>query len=176
MPTIQQEVKYAFQPELATTATNEGNLKFGASDVQELSWKNILDAYSCTECGRCSNACPASQTGKLLSPRSIMMKTRDRAEELGARLDKGLDLQDGKSLLNDYITEEELRACTTCNACVEECPVSISPVDIIVQLRRYLVMEKSSSPQEWTMMFGNIENNFAPWKFSPTDRANWINQ
>jgi heterodisulfide reductase subunit C len=173
MPAIQQEVKFAFQPELASTATSEGNVKFGASDIQELSWKNILDAYSCTECGRCSNACPASQTGKLLSPRSIMMKTRDRAEELGARLDKGLEMQDGKSLLHDYITEEELRACTTCNACVEECPVSISPVDIIVQLRRYLVMEKSSSPQEWTMMFGNIENNFAPWKFSPTDRANW---
>ena len=103
-----------------------------------------------------------------------MMKTRDRAEELGKRLDKGMDIQDGKSLLNDYITEEELRACTTCNACVEECPVSISPVDIIIQLRRYLVMEKSTAPQEWTMMFGNIENNFAPWKFSPDDRSKWI--
>jgi heterodisulfide reductase subunit C len=175
MPSIQQEVKLAFQPELASEAAPAGNLKFGASDVNELSWKNILDAYSCTECGRCSSACPASQTGKLLSPRSIMMKTRDRAEEIGQRLDKGLELQDGKTLLYDYITEEELRACTTCNACVEECPVSISPVDIIIQLRRYLVMEKSSSPQEWTMMFGNIENNYAPWKFSPTDRANWIN-
>lgn len=176
MPAIQQEVKYAFQPELASNTASAGNIKFGASDINELSWKNILDAYSCTECGRCSSACPASQTGKLLSPRSIMMKTRDRAEEIGKRLDKGLGLQDGKTLLQDYITEEELRACTTCNACVEACPVSISPVDIIVQLRRYLVMEKSSSPQEWTMMFGNIENNFAPWKFSPTDRANWINQ
>ncbi|MEN9951949.1 MAG: hypothetical protein RLZZ520_217 [Bacteroidota bacterium] len=176
MPAIQQEVKYAFQPELATDATSSGSLKFGASDVNELSWKNILDAYSCTECGRCSNACPASQTGKLLSPRNIMMKTRDRAEAIGQLLDKGLGLNDGKTLLHDYISEEELRACTTCNACVEECPVSISPVDIIVQLRRYLVMEKSSSPQEWTMMFGNIENNFAPWKFSPTDRANWINE
>jgi heterodisulfide reductase subunit C len=176
MPAIQQEVKYAFQPELASDASNTGALKFGASDINELSWKNILDAYSCTECGRCSSACPASQTGKLLSPRSIMMKTRDRTEEIGKRLDKGLEIQDGKALLHDYITEEELRACTTCNACVEECPVSISPVDIIIQLRRYLVMEKSSSPQEWTMMFGNIENNFAPLKFSPTDRANWINQ
>jgi heterodisulfide reductase subunit C len=175
MPSIQQEVKLAFQPELTSEVTNTGNVKFGASDINELSWKNILDAYSCTECGRCSSACPASQTGKLLSPRSIMMKTRDRSEEIGQRLDKGLELQDGKTLLHDYITEEELRACTTCNACVEACPVSISPVDIIVQLRRYLVMEKSSSPQEWTMMFGNIENNFAPWKFSPTDRANWIN-
>lgn len=175
MPSIQQEVKFAFQPESAVEGTNSGNLKFGASDINELSWKNILDAYSCTECGRCSSVCPASQTGKSLSPRSIMMKTRDRSEEIGNRLDKGLDIQDGKTLLYDYITEEELRACTTCNACVEECPVSISPVDIIVQLRRYLVMEKSSSPQEWTMMFGNIENNFAPWKFSPTDRANWIN-
>lgn len=176
MPAIQQEVKYTFQPELANEASTAGAVKFGASDINELSWKNILDAYSCTECGRCSSACPASQTGKLLSPRSIMMKTRDRAEEIGQRLDKGLELQDGRTLLHDYITEEELRACTTCNACVEACPVSISPVDIIVQLRRYLVMEKSSSPQEWTMMFGNIENNFAPWKFSPTDRANWINQ
>ncbi len=175
MPAIQQEVKYAFQPELAPTDAVPVNTKFGASDIHELSWKNILDAYSCTECGRCSTACPAAQTGKLLSPRSIMMKTRDRAEEIGSRLDKGLDIQDDKSLLFDYISEEELRACTTCNACVEECPVSISPVDIIVQLRRYLVMEKSSSPQEWTMMFGNIENNFAPWKFSPTDRSNWIN-
>lgn len=175
MPAIQQEVKYAFQPELVPADAGAVTTKFGASDIHELSWKNILDAYSCTECGRCSTACPASQTGKLLSPRNIMMKTRDRAEEMGSRLDKGLDIQDGKSLLTDYITEEELRACTTCNACVEECPVSISPVDIIVQLRRYLVMEKSSSPQEWTMMFGNIENNFAPWKFSPTDRSNWIN-
>lgn len=175
MPAIQQEVKYAFQPELAPTNTAVVTTKFGASDIPELSWKNILDAYSCTECGRCSSACPASQTGKLLSPRNIMMKTRDRAEEISNRLDKGLDINDGKSLLNEYISEEELRACTTCNACVEECPVSISPVDIIVQLRRYLVMEKSSSPHEWTMMFGNIENNFAPWKFSPTDRSNWIN-
>lgn len=175
MPAVQQEVTYAFQPELAPVASAPNNNKFGASDIHELSWKNILDAYSCTECGRCSSACPAAQTGKLLSPRSIMMKTRDRAEEIGKLLDKGLDIQDGKSLLTDYISEEELRACTTCNACVEECPVSISPVDIIVQLRRYLVMEKSSSPQEWTMMFGNIENNYAPWKFSPTDRSNWIN-
>jgi heterodisulfide reductase subunit C len=173
MPAVQQEVKYAFHPELAPTEVGS-IVKFGASDVNELSWKNVLDAYSCTECGRCSNACPASQTGKLLSPRSIMMKTRDRAEELGKRLDKGMDILDGKSLLNDYITEEELRACTTCNACVEECPVSISPVDIIIQLRRYLVMEKSTAPQEWTMMFGNIENNFAPWKFSPDDRSKWI--
>jgi heterodisulfide reductase subunit C len=174
MPSVQNEVLYAFQPELAPTEAATGTNKFGASDIHELSWKNILDAYSCTECGRCSNACPASQTGKLLSPRSIMMKTRDRAEEIGKRLDNGITEPDGKSLLFDYITEEELRACTTCNACVEECPVSISPVDIIVQLRRYLVMEKSSAPQEWTMMFGNIENNFAPWKFSPTDRSKWI--
>jgi heterodisulfide reductase subunit C len=174
MPSVQNEVLYAFQPELAPTEAATGTNKFGASDIHELSWKNILDAYSCTECGRCSNACPASQTGKLLSPRSIMMKTRDRAEEIGKRLDNGITEPDGKSLLFDYITEEELRACTTCNACVEECPVSISPVDIIVQLRRYLVMEKSSAPQEWTMMFSNIENNFAPWKFSPTDRSKWI--
>jgi heterodisulfide reductase subunit C len=175
MPAIQKEVLYAFQPELASNNEQTTVAKFGASDIHELSWKNILDAYSCTECGRCSNACPAAQTGKLLSPRSIMMKTRDRTEELGNRLDKKMEVQDGKSLLYDYISEEELRACTTCNACVEECPVSISPLDIIVQLRRYLVMEKSSAPQEWSMMFGNIENNFAPWKFPPTDRSNWTN-
>jgi Fe-S oxidoreductase len=163
---------YAFQPELAPTNMESNNhLKFGAKDIQDLSWKNILDAYSCTECGRCSSACPANLTGKLLSPRKIMMNTRDRAEEVGNNIDKnGSFIDDNKSLLNDYITEEELRACTTCNACVEACPVSINPLDIIVQMRRYLIMEKSSAPQEWTMMFGNVENNFAPWKFSPDTR------
>ena len=175
MPAVQNEVIYAFQPELAPTeSTQVQQLKFGAKDIKDLSWKNLLDAYSCTECGRCSNECPANQTGKLLSPRSIMMKTRDRTEEIGKNIDKnGTFIEDNKSLLNDYISEEELRACTTCNACVEACPVSINPLDIIIQMRRYLIMEKSSAPQEWTMMFGNIENNFAPWKFSPEQRADW---
>jgi heterodisulfide reductase subunit C len=176
MRTVQQEVMYAFQPELAPTNMESNNhLKFGAKDIQDLSWKNIMDAYSCTECGRCSSACPANLTGKLLSPRKIMMNTRDRAEEVGNNIDKnGSFVDDNKSLLNDYITEEELRACTTCNACVEACPVSINPLDIIIQMRRYLIMEKSSAPQEWTMMFGNVENNFAPWKFSPDQRVDWV--
>ena len=175
MPAIQNEVLYAMQPELAPAATNcEPPKKFGAKDVQDLSWKNLLDAYSCTECGRCTAACPAAITGKLLSPRKIMMDTRDRAEEVGRNINKNGSFQDdGKSLLHDYILVEELRACTTCNACVQECPVSINPLDIILQLRRYLVMEESNSPQEWTAMFGNVENNFAPWKFSPDERDNW---
>ncbi len=173
MPDVQREVMYAFQPELATGESSPAPLKFGAADITDLSWKNLLDAYSCTECGRCSAACPASQTGKKLSPRRIMMATRDRCEEVGALLQEGEKIDEGKTLLHDYITEEELRACTTCNACVEECPVSISPLDIILQMRRYLIMEKSAAPQEWTMMFGNVENNFAPWKFSPEQRADW---
>jgi Fe-S oxidoreductase len=142
----------------------------------DLSWKNLLDAYSCTECGRCTAACPANQTGKKLSPRKIMMDTRDRLEEVGKNINSNKTFQeDGRSLLHDFITVEELRACTTCNACVQECPVSISPLDIIMQLRRNLVMEESNAPQEWNMMFGNIENNMAPWKFSPEDRSNWMN-
>lgn len=175
MPEIQQEVLYAMQPELIPADAPANTKKFGAKDVTDLSWKNILDAYSCTECGRCSAACPANITGKLLSPRAIMMKTRDRAEELGKQVKNGEIISDGKSLLRDYITEEELRACTTCNACVEECPVSISPLDIILQMRRYLIMEESNAPQEWNSMFNNIENNFAPWKFSPEEREAWAN-
>ncbi|UYQ91061.1 (Fe-S)-binding protein [Chitinophaga horti] len=177
MPEIQREVLYAMQPELAANAPADAAVpKFGAKDVQDLTWKNLLDAYACTECGRCSAACPATQTGKKLSPRLIMMKTRDRSEELGAfiRNNKEGSTTDGKSLLRDYITEEELRACTSCNACVQECPVSINPLDIILQMRRHLVMEESSAPQEWNMMFSNIENNMAPWKFSPDDRDAWI--
>lgn len=173
MQAIQNEVLYAMQPELAP-ANAVAPDKFGAKDVMDLSWRNILDAYSCTECGRCSAACPATQTGKALSPRKIMMDTRDRAEEVGRNIDaNGSFTDDGKTLLHDYITTEELRACTTCNACVQECPVSISPLEIILQLRRYLIMDESNAPQEWNTMFGNIENNFAPWKMSPDDRDKW---
>jgi len=173
MPAIQNEVLYAMQPELAPTDAAAPS-SFGAKDVMDLSWKNLLDAYSCTECGRCTSACPANITGKLLSPRSIMMKTRDRLEEVGKNININQTfLPDNKSLLHDYISVEELRACTTCNACVEECPISISPLDIIVELRRSLIMEESNAPQEWNGMFSNIENNFAPWKFSPDDRDKW---
>ena len=182
MESIQKEVLYAMQPELAPTGEQPAPQKFGAKDVKDLSWKNLMDAYSCTECGRCSAACPANQTGKLLSPRKIMMDTRDRLEEVGKtnpqplKGGKEIVVNDGKSLLHDYITVEELRACTTCNACVQECPVSISPLDIILQLRRYLVMEESNAPQEWTAMFSNVENNFAPWKFSPDERDKWVEE
>jgi heterodisulfide reductase subunit C len=176
MVAIQNEVLYAMQPELAPTGAAAPE-KFGAKDVMDLSWKNLMDAYSCTECGRCSAACPANSTGKLLSPRKIMMDTRDRLEIVGKNIDaNGQFIDDGKSLLNDHITIEELRACTTCNACVEECPVSISPMDIIVELRRSLIMEDSNAPSEWNGMFSNIENNFAPWKFAPDDRDAWTKQ
>lgn len=177
MPEVQKEVLYAMQPEMAPTTSGDVQApkRFGAKDVFDLSWKNLLDAYSCTECGRCSAACPANQTGKLLSPRKIMMDTRDRAEAIGKNINtNGEYKDDGKSLLHDLISVEELRACTTCNACVQECPVSISPLDIILQLRRYLVMEESNAPQEWTAMFSNVENNFAPWKFSPDERDKWV--
>lgn len=176
MPTVQNEVLYAMQPELAP-ANAEPPARFGAKDVFDLSWKNLLDAYTCTECGRCSSECPANTTGKLLSPRAIMMKTRDRLEEVGKNINANKAFKDdGKTLLNDYITVEELRACTTCNACVEACPVSISPLEIIIELRRSLIMEDSNAPQEWNSMFSNIENNFAPWKFSPDERDKWISE
>ncbi len=176
MPTVQNEVLYAMQPELAPTDAAPP-ARFGAKDVFDLSWKNLLDAYSCTECGRCSTECPANQTGKLLSPRSIMMKTRDRLEEVGKNISQNKQfVDDGKSLLHDYISVEELRACTTCNACVEACPVSIAPLDIIVELRRSLIMEESNAPQEWNGTFSNIENNFAPWKFSPDERDKWAEE
>lgn len=182
MESIQKEVLYAMQPERAPTAETAAPQKFGAKDIMDLSWKNLMDAYSCTECGRCSAACPATQTGKLLSPRKIMMDTRDRMEAVSKNINKNKDPKaigfkdDGKSLLHDYITVEELRACTTCNACVQECPVSISPLDIILQLRRHLVMEESNAPPEWTAMFSNVENNFAPWKFSPDERDKWVEE
>lgn len=151
--------------------------KFGAKDVRDLTWKNLMDAYSCTECGRCSSVCPASLTGKLLSPRKIMMDTRDRLEEVGKNIDKhGADYDDGKSLLGDYILEEELWACTTCNACVDACPVNIDPLSIIVDLRRYLVMEESKSPSELNTMYTNIENNGAPWAFPQADRLKWAEE
>ncbi|WP_108867367.1 (Fe-S)-binding protein [Aquimarina aquimarini] len=148
--------------------------KFGASDVTDLNWAQLLNAYTCTECGRCTSECPANQTGKKLSPRKIMMDTRDRLKEVGDNIDKnGSFVDDGKQLLNDYITQEELWACTSCNACVEACPVSISPLSIIIDMRRYLVMEQSAAPTDLNNMMSNIENNGAPWPFNQMDRLNW---
>jgi len=175
MPVVQNEVLYAMQTEMAPTDP-ASPAKFGAKDVFDLSWRNLLDAYSCTECGRCTAACPANITGKLLSPRKIMMDTRDRMEEAGKNIDRNGEFKDdGKNLFN-YISVEELRACTACNACVEECPVSISPLEIILELRRSLIMEDSNAPQEWNAMFSNVENNFAPWKFSPDERDKWAEE
>lgn len=152
--------------------------KFGASDVMDLNWVQLLNAYTCTECGRCTSECPANQTGKKLSPRKIMMDTRDRLEEVGKIMDanKGEFVSDGKQLLDDYISREELWACTTCNACVEACPVSIDPLSIIVEMRRYLVMEQSAAPMELNNMMSNIENNGAPWPYNQMDRLNWVNE
>ena len=173
MPAVQNEVLYAMQPELAPADAAPPE-KFGAKDVFDLSWRNLLDAYSCTECGRCSAACPATITGKLLSPRKIMMDTRDRMEDVRKNIQQNKEFKDdGKTLLHHYITTEELRACTTCNACVQECPVSISPLEIILELRRSLIMEESNAPAEWNAMNSNIENNFAPWKFNPDERDAW---
>ncbi len=176
MESVEAEVKLMLDPSAdpyAAAPATEAPQRFGVKDVQDLSWKQLLDAYSCTECGRCTSVCPANQTGKLLSPRKIMMDTRDRLSEIGA---KNFDLNDGKSLLGDYITPEELWACTSCNACVQECPVNIDPLSIIVDLRRYLVMEESKVPTELTGMLTNIENNGAPWQFSPADRMKWTEE
>ena len=156
-------------------AEDEVPEKFGASDVTDLNWVQLLNAYTCTECGRCTSSCPANMTGKELSPRAIMMKTRDRLEEVGQNIEEngGVFKDDGKQLLNDYITPEELWACTSCNACVEECPIDIDPLSIIMDMRRYLVMEQSAAPQELNMMMTNIENNGAPWQYNQQDRLNW---
>ncbi|WP_282143231.1 (Fe-S)-binding protein [Cellulophaga baltica] len=152
--------------------------KFGASDVTDLSWVQLLNAYTCTECGRCTSECPANITGKKLSPRKIMMDTRDRLVEVGKNIDanKGTFVPDGKQLLGDYISNEELWACTSCNACVEACPVSIDPLSIIMDMRQYLVMEQSAAPSDLNNMMGNIENNGAPWPFNQQDRLNWANE
>lgn len=180
LESVTREVKLMMDPSAdpyAAPAADTVPSKFGAKDVTDLTWKQLMDAYSCTECGRCTSSCPANQTGKLLSPRKIMMDTRDRLEEVGKiKRAKGKDFEDGKSLLRDYILEEELWACTSCNACVQECPVNIDPLSIIVDLRRYLVMEESKSPTELAGMFTNIENNGAPWQFSPADRLNWAKE
>lgn len=151
--------------------------KFGASDVTDLTWVQLLSAYTCTECGRCTSVCPANRSGKLLSPRKVMMDTRDRVEEIGKIIDeKGSFEGDGKQLLDDYISREELWACTTCNACVEACPVGIDPLSIINDMRRYLVMEESGAPQELNIMMSNIENNGAPWPYNQQDRLNWVEE
>ena len=176
MPIVTNEVKsmLGLADASATAAPPAEPGRFGAKDVNDLSWNNLMAAYSCTECGRCTAECPANLTGKKLSPRKIMMDTRDRLEEVGYSLQKGgSGLNDGKSLLNDYITKEEINACTSCNACVEACPVMINPLEIILELRRYVAMEESGSPASWNSMFQNVETNFAPWKFSPSDRFNW---
>ncbi len=172
MPSVTNEVKAMLDPSFVPAETAAG--KFGAKDVNDLTWINLMNAYTCTECGRCTSVCPANITGKLLSPRKIMMDTRDRMEEVGKNIDKhGIDHQDGKALLDDYITREEIWACTSCNACTEACPINIDPLAIIVELRRFAVMEESVAPASINAMLGNVENNGAPWKYSPADRLNW---
>jgi heterodisulfide reductase subunit C len=175
MASVSNEVKAMLDPTFIPEPVAEGT-RFGAKDVGDLTWKNLMDAYTCTECGRCTSVCPANITGKLLSPRKIMMDTRDRLVEVGNYIDKhGKDQQDGKSLLDNYISREEIWACTSCNACTDACPINIDPLAIIVELRRYSVMEEAQAPASLNNMFANIENNGAPWKYSPADRANWTN-
>lgn len=184
LESVTKEVKLMMDPNVDPFAAppegTEASVpeKFGASDVQDLSWVQLLNAYTCTECGRCTSECPANLTGKKLSPRKIMMDTRDRLEEVGKNMDanNGEFKDDGKQLLDDYITREELWACTTCNACVEACPVSIDPLSIIMEMRRYLVMEQSAAPAELNNMMTNIENNGAPWPYNQMDRLNWKNE
>ena len=183
LESVTNEVKLMMDPNADPYATpapdaNAVPAKFGASDIQDLNWVQLMNAYTCTECGRCTSSCPANITGKKLSPRKIMMDTRDRMEEVGRNIDanKGVFVPDNKSLLNDYITPEELWACTSCNACVEECPVNISPLSIIIDMRRYLVMEQSAAPTSLNVMMSNIENNGAPWQYSQQDRLNWKNE
>ena len=183
LESVTKEVKLMMDPNadpFAAAPADENAVpgKFGASDVQDLNWVQLLNAYTCTECGRCTSACPANITGKKLSPRKIMMDTRDRLEEVGRNIDanKGVFIPDNKTLLNDYITPEELWACTSCNACVEECPVNISPLSIIMDMRRYLVMEQSAAPMSLNAMMTNVENNGAPWQYNQQDRLNWKNE
>ena len=177
MSSVTKEVKLMMDPNIDPYATPSADVSpeaFGAKDVTDLNWVQLMNAYSCTECGRCTSECPANQTGKLLSPRKIMMDTRQRLKEVGRNIDKhGKDYVDNKSLLNDYISAEELWACTTCNACTQACPLNIDPLSIIVDLRRHLVMEESAAPTELNMMFNNIENNGAPWQFPAADRLKW---
>lgn len=183
LASVTTEVKLMMDPNAdpyaaPTSDENPVPAKFGASDIQDLNWVQLLNAYTCTECGRCTSSCPANITGKKLSPRKIMMDTRDRMEEVGKNIDanKGIFVPDNKTLLNDYITPEELWACTSCNACVEECPVNISPLSIIMDMRRYLVMEQSAAPIPINAMMTNIENNGAPWQYNQQDRLNWKNE
>ncbi|MEO3404147.1 (Fe-S)-binding protein [Mucilaginibacter sp. CAU 1740] len=176
MATVTTEVKAMLDPSFVPETTGEPG-RFGAKDVTDLTWKNLMEAYTCTECGRCTSVCPANITGKLLSPRKIMMDTRDRITEVGNNIDKhGKDYQDDKALLDNYITREEIWACTTCNACTDACPVNINPLEIITELRRYAVMEESQAPASINNMFGNVENNGAPWKYSQADRFNWAEE
>lgn len=179
LQSVTNEVKAMMDPSFVPPAADPNvPLRFGAKDVTDLTWKQLLDAYTCTECGRCTSSCPANITGKLLSPRKIMMDTRDRLTEVGKNIDqnKGEFKDDGKALLGNYITPEELWACTSCNACVQECPVNIDPLSIIMDMRRYIVMEQSAAPTELNGMFTNTENNGAPWQFSPSDRLNWTKE
>ncbi|MCB0402419.1 MAG: 4Fe-4S dicluster domain-containing protein [Flavobacteriales bacterium] len=181
MEAVKKEVELMFDPSAdpyAAPAEPQGDPeRFGAKDVTDLTWKQLMDSYTCTECGRCTSVCPANLTGKALSPRKIMMDTRDRLEEVGKGIAKnGKDFNNGKALLRDYISEEELLACTSCNACTEACPVNNDPLSVIVDLRRYLIMEESKAPAEWTGFFTNIENNGAPWQFAQADRLNWKNE
>ena len=179
-PTVTAEVKLMMDPDADPYAvpetTSDEPEKFGASDVMDLNRVQLLNAYTCTECGRCTSECPANQTGKLLSPRKIMMDTRDRLTEVGNNIqkNKGVFVPDGKQLYNDYITAEELWACTSCNACVQACPIDIDPLSIIMNMRQYLVMEESAAPADLNNMMGNIENNGAPWPFNQQDRLNWV--